>query len=169
MHTVQGDRMESFFLSETLKYLYLLLADEPEEPQHAEHADGGQANGRRADGHPLHPLHPSASAGGRVPQIDLSRYVLNTEAHPLRVRSGTGLGHGPAGTLGRAADAAEPPAQHVRVHAGGHTSATKSGRGDGVEDDAVTAAREPPRGGPIWPPWWRDAEMLDEQGVMHDR
>lgn len=41
------DRMESFFLAETLKYLYLI-----QDPDH---------------------------------QVDLSQYVFNTEAHPMRI------------------------------------------------------------------------------------
>ncbi len=44
--TKRGDLMPSYFLAETLKYLYLLFA--PEET------------------------------------LDLNRFVLNTEAHPLR-------------------------------------------------------------------------------------
>ena len=43
------DRMESFFLAETLKYLYLI-----QNPDH---------------------------------EIDLKKYVFNTEAHPLRIFS----------------------------------------------------------------------------------
>lgn len=49
-NTRPKDMMESFFLAETLKYLYLLLADDPR-------------------------------------LLDLDRYVLNTEAHPLPVRA----------------------------------------------------------------------------------
>mmetsp|Transcript_115093 Transcript_115093/g.245908 ORF Transcript_115093/g.245908 Transcript_115093/m.245908 type:complete len:629 (-) Transcript_115093:16-1902(-) len=54
--TSLSDKMESFFLAETLKYLFLLFSDEE--------------------------------------VLDLGRFVLNTEAHPLPIRS---VGHGDPG------------------------------------------------------------------------
>ena len=46
-HSGVDDRMESFFMAETLKYLY--LAQDPDHP------------------------------------IDLTKYVFNTEAHPMKI------------------------------------------------------------------------------------
>lgn len=73
--------MESFWVSETLKYLYLIFAEPPErclgeggtscDDSTADAAAGGAAGGR--------------SHEQQRTQISLRRYVFNTEAHPLPV------------------------------------------------------------------------------------
>jgi len=63
-HTLQN-RMESFFLSETTKYLYLLF-----DPNNFIHNDG--RHGKIWN-----------TAGGRECIIDAGGYIFNTEAHPI--------------------------------------------------------------------------------------
>lgn len=58
------DKMESFWLSETLKYLYLIFVEPPDRCLHA------SCNGTRI---------PSSSV------LPLNQYVFNTEAHPLPI------------------------------------------------------------------------------------
>ncbi|CAI2738315.1 unnamed protein product [Dicrocoelium dendriticum] len=60
--------MESFFLSETTKYLYLLFDEE------------NFLNALPGDGHPSH--HYLSPSGG-VCSPELGGYIFNTEAHPI--------------------------------------------------------------------------------------
>ncbi|XP_050530017.1 ER degradation-enhancing alpha-mannosidase-like protein 2 isoform X2 [Daktulosphaira vitifoliae] len=63
-HTLQN-RMESFFLAETTKYLYLLF-----DPDNFIHNDGSHGKVWK-------------TAGGRECIIDAGGYIFNTEAHPI--------------------------------------------------------------------------------------
>lgn len=63
------DKMESFWLSETLKYLYLIFHEPPERCLHPSCIDGVESTTSST-------LHRG---------ISLSSYVFNTEAHPLPI------------------------------------------------------------------------------------
>ena len=65
-NTVPRDKMESYFLGETLKYLYLLFADRHEVPA-------------RPPFCPLSPIY-------LLVQIDLNQWVFNTEAHLMPIQ-----------------------------------------------------------------------------------
>ena len=56
------DRMESYVFAETFKYLYLLFDDDPNRP-------------------------PGTSGGGKY-RIDLTKWVFNTESHPMAIGDG---------------------------------------------------------------------------------
>jgi len=61
------NRMESFFLAETVKYLYLLF-----DPAHFLHGGGAEGDGSWEEG----------GEGGRC-VLGAGGFVFNTEAHPL--------------------------------------------------------------------------------------
>ena len=61
------DRMESFFMAETLKYLWLIFSEPPDRCLHASCQQG------------------CGGGGGGEPLLPLDRFVFNTEAHPLPV------------------------------------------------------------------------------------
>lgn len=65
-HTIE-DRMESFYLAETLKYLYLIFAPE----DHFMYNDGSKGT--------------VINSNGKQCVIDAGGYVFNTEAHPLDI------------------------------------------------------------------------------------
>eukprot|EP00887_Chlorella_sp_A99_P008081 scaffold12.g8081.t1 len=92
----QRNKMETFFLSETLKYLFLIFADPPDRCLHpscqpeterapAAHA-GNSAGGVSGSGGGTGSQTAQGGDGGsRGKLIDLRKVVLNTEAHPLPV------------------------------------------------------------------------------------
>jgi len=92
----KDDTQQTFWLAETLKYLYLLFSDDDLVPA----PSGGRKGGARgAQGDVLRNIHPDGAARAARPprrraeppaprgaaQVPLDQYVFNTEAHPLKV------------------------------------------------------------------------------------
>jgi hypothetical protein len=73
---VRRDKMESFFLAETLKYLYLTFAEPPDRCLHLSCAPGAGTAQQQS--------RPQQQAGRRA-LLPLDRFVFTTEAHPLPV------------------------------------------------------------------------------------
>jgi hypothetical protein len=129
------DKMESFWVAETLKYLYLIFAEPPErcldescaESQPDSHADA-------AKHHAQHAKH------GQRTLVSLKTQVFNTEAHPLpvvgpREQGGAlgmagGLGAGPGGPVcgGGGAGGEAPAAPAGRVAGRAAASSAAAGR-----------------------------------------
>ena len=70
----QDDLQQSYFLAETLKYLYLTFTSDVG-------SDGGDGAASAAKGG------GSPRSASSTTELNLEQWVLNTEAHPLRIRS----------------------------------------------------------------------------------